>query len=236
MPAGTPAISIILPVRNEAATLPGSLAALQAQIGADTEIIVVDGGSSDGTLQRVRESGIAVQLLETDPGRARQMNTGAAAARGRILLFLHADTRLPCGALKMIDAALAGDRVWGRFDVRLSGRHWLLRIVEYMMNLRSRLSGIATSDQAIFVRREVFMRLGGYPSLPLMEDIALSRRLKRSARPVCLRARVVTSSRRWEQQGILRTVALMWTLRLAWFLGVPSEYLARIYYPSRKQS
>lgn len=237
MPVGTPSISIILPVRNEADGLPACLAQLQAQAGDDTEIIVVDGGSTDGTAERVRKSsGQQLRLLASEAGRARQMNAGAALARGDILLFLHADTHLPPQAKNAITSALQAGRVWGRFDVRLSGRGALLRIVEHMMNLRSRLSGIATGDQAIFVEREVFERVGGYPDQPLMEDIELSRRLKTISRPACLRARVVTSSRRWEQHGILRTVVLMWALRLGWFLGVPAQRLARIYYPSGEQS
>ncbi|MEO6696754.1 MAG: TIGR04283 family arsenosugar biosynthesis glycosyltransferase, partial [Gammaproteobacteria bacterium] len=163
-------------------------------------------------------------------GRARQMNLGAATACGEILLFLHADTRLPQNAGAVIHSGLAqtGAR-WGRFDVRLSGRPPLLRVVEALMNWRSRLTGIATGDQAIFVRRDLFERAGGFPDIPLMEDIALSRILKRFSRPFCVRERVITSSRRWEQHGIVRTIFLMWRLRLAYALGADPEQLVRRY-------
>ncbi|MEI2783937.1 MAG: TIGR04283 family arsenosugar biosynthesis glycosyltransferase [Candidatus Competibacter sp.] len=161
------------------------------------------------------------------------MNAGARQANGDILWFLHADSLPPPDALSLIRAALAGrERGWGRFDVRLSGRRPSLRMVEFSMNLRSRLTGIATGDQGIFVRRDLFERIGGYPPIALMEDIALSRTLKRYGRPVCLRQRVLTSSRRWERDGIARTVLLMWRLRLAYFLGADPDRLARIYYRS----
>ncbi len=160
------------------------------------------------------------------------MNVGAAAARGDVLLFLHADTRLPEGAAEILIAALsASARVWGRFDVRLSGAAWPLRIVERSMNWRSCLTGMATGDQGIFVRRSAFEAVGGYPAIPLMEDLELARRLKRLSRPICLRRPVITSSRRWEERGILRTVLLMWSLRLLWFLGVSPQRLVRLYYP-----
>ncbi len=170
-------------------------------------------------------------MIVSPPGRAAQMNRGAAIAHGEILLFLHVDTRLPPNADRLITAALdgAGHR-WGRFDVRLSGHHPLLRIVEGLMNLRSRLSGISTGDQAIFVRRADFESVGGFPDIALMEDIALSRRLKRLARPCCLRQRLVTSSRRWEANGIVRTIALMWWLRLAYFLGADPARLRKRYH------
>jgi len=163
-------------------------------------------------------------------GRAQQMNAGAATAFGDVLLFLHADTRLPDGAKGLIDAALTGNRhVWGRFDVRLDGVGWRLRVVAAAMNVRSRLTGIATGDQAIFARRSVFERVGGFPLQPLMEDIELSRRLRAISRPVCIRARAVTSARRWESRGVGRTIVLMWWLRFAYWCGVSPERLARRY-------
>jgi rSAM/selenodomain-associated transferase 2 len=162
-------------------------------------------------------------------GRARQMNAGAAAASGRVLLFLHVDTRLPEGALRAVETVLDADRVWGRFDVRLDGSHLLFPLIAALMNLRSRLTGIATGDQAIFVRREAFATVGGFPEIELMEDIALSRALKRCSRPVCLDHRVRTSTRRWTRDGVLRTIVLMWRLRLAYFLGADPTLLARRY-------
>ncbi len=223
-------VSIIMPVLDEGDVLAHSLAALQDLRAAGHELILVDGGSRDGSLRLA--AGLADRILHSPPGRARQMNAGAAMAGGDVLLFLHADTRLPATALNDIPQALRAS-VWGRFDVRLSGRAWPLRIIERLMNRRSCLTGMATGDQAIFVRRAVFEQVGGYPDIPLMEDLELSRRLKRLSRPACVHTPVITSSRRWEEQGILRTVLLMWSLRLAWFLGVPPRRLARIYYPGR---
>ena len=223
-------LSIIMPVLDEGDVLADSLAALQDLRAAGHELVLVDGGSRDGSLPLAE--GLADRILHSPPGRARQMNAGAAIASGDVLLFLHADTRLPETALHDIVQALRAS-VWGRFDVRLSGRAWPLRIVEWSMNRRSCLTGMATGDQAIFVTRDAFTRVGGFPELPLMEDLELSRRLKRLSRPACVPAPVITSSRRWEEKGILRTVLLMWSLRLAWFLGVSPRRLARIYYPGR---
>ncbi|RMG57970.1 MAG: glycosyltransferase [Gammaproteobacteria bacterium] len=222
-----PGVSVVIPARNEAACLPALLADLQAQQPPPREIIVVDGGSTDDTPDLARRGG--ARVLESPPGRARQMNAGAAAASGEVLWFLHADTRLPAEAMQRLLAALSSHH-WGRFSVRLSGTHAAFRIIERMMNLRSCLTGICTGDQGLFVTRSVFDEAGGFPDLPLMEDIELSRALLRSAgRPACVRSPLVTSSRRWERGGILRTVLLMWWLRLAWWLGVPAERLAGWY-------
>jgi rSAM/selenodomain-associated transferase 2 len=223
-PRDRPFLSLILPVLNEAATLPAQLAALQGLRTRGTELIVVDGGSGDGTAELARPA--ADRLLDAPRGRATQMNAGAKASRGEVLLFLHADTTLPPAADDLIRSAIATGAAWGRFDVRIDGRQPLLRIVERMMNWRSRLSGIATGDQAIFVRRDLFERVDGYPELPLMEDIALSKRLKRFAPPACLRQRVITSGRRWEKHGVLRTILLMWRLRASYFLGADPQQLA----------
>ncbi len=221
-------LSVIIPILDEAETLPQTLGTLQALRSEGNEVIVVDGGSRDGSAQLA--AGLADQILLAPRGRALQMNAGARRARGECLLFLHADTLLPAGAAETIAAGLAATgRAWGRFDVRLSGRPWPLRLVETLMNLRSRLTGIATGDQALFVKRAVFEKLGGFPEIPLMEDIALCRRLKRISPPLCLRQRVITSSRRWESNGIWRTIALMWHLRLAYFLGADPADLARRY-------
>jgi rSAM/selenodomain-associated transferase 2 len=224
----SPHLSIAVPVLNEAGLIVAALDRLQPVRERGAEVIVVDGGSGDGTAELAEP--LASRIVRSPKGRAVQMNAGARAATGEILLFLHADTRLPEEADRMLAAAFAEGAVWGRFDVRLSGFHPLLRIVETLMNWRSRLSGIATGDQAMFVRREVFERVGGFPEIPLMEDIALSKTLKRIARPVCLREKVVASSRRWEEQGILRTILLMWELRLRYFFGADPADLARRYY------
>ena len=222
-------ISIILPVLNEEAHIVACLNVLQPLRGPESELIVVDGGSRDRTVALAEP--LADRVIAGSRGRAAQMNAGAGQASGVILWFLHADSLPPPDAATLIRSALAQpNRHWGRFDVRLSGRHPLLRVVETLMNLRSRLTGIATGDQGIFVRREVFERVGGYPALALMEDIALSRLLKRHSRPVCLRQRLTTSSRRWESNGILRTILLMWRLRLAYFFGADPDRLARMYY------
>lgn len=230
-PASSFRITIIIPTWNEAENILSALAALEPMRKAGHELIVVDGGSADATVSLSRS--LADRVITADLGRSAQMNAGAAAANGDVLLFLHADTRLPAAADRLISQGLlATGAGWGRFDVRLSGRHPLLRVIEYMMNWRSRLSGIATGDQALFVRRDWFEAAGGFPALPLMEDIALSRALKRRGPPLCLRERVITSSRRWERDGILRTVLLMWRLRLAYALGVNPQRLARRYYRS----
>ncbi len=221
-------LSIIVPVLNEGERLRGAINALRPLRVNGHEVIVVDGGSSDET--PVIAARLADRFLSSARGRAIQMNAGAQAASGDVLLFLHADTLLPPGADRLIaDGLRDSGRGWGRFDVRLADRHPLLRLVALMMNLRSRLSGIMTGDQAIFVRRDWFERIGGFPGIALMEDIALSKRLKREGPPLCLRAKVVTSSRRWRERGILRTMLLMWRLRLAWFLGADPDHLARRY-------
>lgn len=220
-------LSIIIPVLDEAALIGARLASLQNLRAQGIELIVVDGGSVDATPQLAAP--LADQVLAAPRGRATQMNAGAAVSRGRVLWFLHADTALPEGAPRAVLAAVGAGAGWGRFDVRIDGSHPVLRIVETMMNWRSRLSGIATGDQAIFVRRDLFERAGAYPDLPLMEDIALCSALKRLAPPACLRETVVTSGRRWERRGVLRTVLLMWWLRAAYALGVDPTRLALRY-------
>lgn len=222
-------VSIIVPTLNEAGQIAATLEALQPLRAAGHEVIVVDGGSADDTV--VLAWPLTNAIIPSPRGRSLQMNAGASRAGGDVLLFLHADTRLPDDAVHAILDGLAhSGKAWGRFDVRLSGRHPLLRIVERMMNLRSRLTGIVTGDQAMFVRREAFHAVGGFPEIPLMEDIVLSRALKGAfGAPLCLSALVITSSRRWEENGILRTIVLMWQLRLAYFLGASPERLARQY-------
>ncbi len=219
--------SIIIPVFNEASAIPQTLQRLQPSRQRGVEIIVVDGGSSDGTPKLAKL--LADHVLSASKGRAQQMNRGAQRAAGEYLLFLHADTRLPDHWLSRLSDVCERSAAWGRFDVRLSGRRWLLRVIETMMNWRSRVTGIATGDQAIFVRRELFERVGGFPDIALMEEIVLSRRLKNCAAPVCLRDKVVTSSRRWEKNGMIKTILLMWWLRLRFFFGADPDRLARIY-------
>mgnify|MGYP002713254024 CR=1 FL=1 len=221
-------LSVVLPVLNEAGCLADTLACLQPLRQRGHQVILADGGSDDDSVR------IATPLVDdvlTGPaGRGRQMNQGAGRADGDVLLFLHADTRVPAHVDRVILTALGSCSGWGRFDIGLSGSHPLLRLVELSMNLRSRLTRIATGDQGLFVSRDLFERCGGFSEQPLMEDIDLSRALKRLSRPLCLPQRLVTSSRRWEQRGMLRTVMLMWYLRAAYFLGVPAERLARRYY------
>jgi rSAM/selenodomain-associated transferase 2 len=231
----SPRVSIIIPALNESARIVRTLSMLQELRRAGHEVILVDGGSRDGTVE------IAARWVDRithgPTGRALQMNAGAREARGEILLFLHADTLVPPAAAAAFLARFpSSSRVWGRFDVRLSGRPFLLRIVESLMSLRSRLTGIATGDQAIFVRRDAFEQVGAYPEIPLMEDIALSRALKRLSRPLCIREPVVTCSRRWEVNGIVRTILLMWRLRLAYAFGADPRRLARLYAAGRPAS
>ena len=220
-------LSIVIPVLNEAAGIGGRLTVLQPLLVAGAEIVVVDGGSTDGTASLA--AGLADVVITAPRGRGSQMNAGAAVARGDVLLFLHADTDLPDGALTAIEAAVAAGAVWGRFDVRIVGASPLLPVVAMLMNWRSRLTGIATGDQAIFATRAAFARAGGFSDIPLMEDIAFSSAMRRIARPACLAAKVATSGRRWEKHGVWRTILMMWWLRLRFWLGVSPQTLARQY-------
>ncbi len=219
-------IAAIVPVLNEARTLPEFLA--RARAWPVDELVFVDGGSKDETPQLLEASG--VRWRRAASGRGCQMNAGAAMTKSDILVFIHVDTRLFSSHFEEIRRTMRDPRVvGGRFDIRLSGRHPAFRVIEFFINLRSRLTRISTGDQAMFVRREVFERLGGFPDQPLMEDIELSRRLKRAGRIACLRTKVVTSSRRWERHGIARTVLLMWRLRWRYWLGADPAALKREY-------
>lgn len=220
-------LSIVMPVLNEAAGIETALKALQRLRARGVEIVVADGASYDDTADIAR--GYADRVVSAPRGRALQMNAGAAAAAGDVLLFLHADTQLPADADRQVMEGLArSGRSWGRFDVRFDSGG-LLRLVAGAMNLRSRATGIATGDQVIFMTRVAFDKAGGFPPIALMEDIAFSVKLKRLGRPLCLKARVTTSGRRWRERGTLRTVLLMWRLRLAFFLGADPAKLARVY-------
>lgn len=222
-----PALSIVIPALNEAAGIEATLRALQPLRARGVELVLADGGSGDGTTALARPWVDAV--ADAPRGRALQMNAGAALARAEVLLFLHADTRLPPLADVLVLQAVASGACWGRFDVRIEGRPWMLRVVATLMNLRSRASGIATGDQAIFVTRPAFDRVGGFPAQPLMEDVEISRRLKRLGRPACLSAKVRTSGRRWEQRGVWRTIVLMWKLRWRYWRGESAARLAEAY-------
>lgn len=221
-------LSIIIPALNEAGCIEQTLHGLQSLRQAGHEVIVADGGSHDNTVALARP--LVDRVLSAPPGRASQMNAGAATARHRVLLFLHADTDLPTDAPAAIGAALEAGYQWGRFDVDIVPHETLLRFVARLMNWRSRLTGVATGDQAIFVMRQPFERIGGYPDMPLMEDLALSDRLKTIAgRPACLRSRVTTSARRWQKHGRLKTILTMWRLRLAYRLGADPNRLVQHY-------
>jgi rSAM/selenodomain-associated transferase 2 len=224
---GAVRVSIIIPVLNEATGISAFLQALAAVRATSGEVIVVDGGSTDQTAALATPH--IDRVVHAAKGRAAQMNAGATVACGSVLLFLHADTQLPPSALVALNQVIAQGAIWGHFDVTIEGQsHWL-KLVAAMMNWRSRLTGIATGDQAIFVTRAAFKAVGGFPQIALMEDIALSKLLKKLAHPACLSQRVVTSGRRWERHGVLRTMVLMWRLRLAYFFGADPNQLARRY-------
>ena len=227
-----PSLSIIVPVLNEARGICQTLQALAPLRARGVQVIVVDGGSTDDTVQQARLvcDAAAWQVIESPAGRAAQMNAGAKVASAATLLFLHADTVLPAAADILVARALnRGIHQWGRFDVRIAGKHRMLRVVAAFMNRRSRWSGIATGDQALFMNREAFDAVGGFPHQPLMEDVEMSRRLLALSKPVCLRERVLTSGRRWETHGVWHTIVLMWRLRWAYWRGAAPQALARLY-------
>ena len=219
--------SIIIPALNEAASIQHCLLALQP-LRNHAEIIVVDGGSCDNTIELATL--YADKVLSSEQGRARQMNQGAKQATGDILVFLHADTELPEQALSLIEQVISIEQVWGHFDIQLRGESVMFTVIAFMMNWRSRLTGIATGDQVLFVSREIFNAVGGYPDISLMEDIALSSALKKISSPICLTAKVKSSVRRWQQYGIYKTILLMWSLRLRYWLGADPHYLAELYH------
>ncbi len=223
-------ISVVIPVLDEAAAIAGTLEGLRAQEGR-YEAIVVDGGSDDET---VAIAGRYARVIDSPKGRARQMNAGAMEASGDVLLFLHADTQLPPGAMAAIEDALADPRVvGGRFKVRLNHPGWAYRVVGHSINLRDRLIGGFTGDQAIFVRAGVFRDLGGYGDMPLMEDLDFGRRMRRAGKVARLPLTVVTSARRWQKNGVVRTILLMWLLRSLYLMGIAPSRLKRLYGETR---
>ena len=237
-------LSIVIPLLNEADNLPKLMGHLAHLNPAPYQVILVDGGSTDNSVALAKElieslidsspsviSGQVIdwQIIESAAGRALQMNAGAELAMGDVLLCLHADTQLPNHAIADITSAVR-QAAWGRFDVRLDSPAWMLKVVSQMINWRSRLSGIATGDQAIFIKKPLFKQLGGYPQQPLMEDIELCKRLKAIGKPACLRSKVITSARRWQQYGTWRTIGLMWHLRFYYWRGVSADNIKQRYY------
>jgi rSAM/selenodomain-associated transferase 2 len=220
-------LSIVIPVLNEAEGLASLLAPLQPWRAAGHQIILADGGSADASCDIARP--LCDALVAAPRGRAAQMNAGSRLATGDVLLFLHADTRLPADAPALIGSAIGAGAAWGRFDVRVEGRSAWLPLVSRMINWRSRLTGVATGDQAIFVRRGLFEKLGGFADLPLMEDVELTKRLRRTGQPACLRGPALTSGRRWDRHGAVRTIWLMWRLRAEYYFGADPRRLARKY-------
>lgn len=222
-------ISVIVPALNEARVIGKTLDGLQLLRRRGHQVVLADGGSVDGTAELARPR--VDRVVVSAPGRATQMNAGASCGDGDILWFLHADSQIPGNADALIIAALESspERGWGRFDVRLSAGGWKFKTIARLMNLRSRVSGVATGDQGIFICRKLFEEIGGFADIPLMEDVEISKRLRSHGWPVCVKKQLCTSSRRWEQQGVARTVLLMWRLRLAFFLGVPARRLTRLY-------
>ena len=229
-----PAVAIIIPMLNESEIIVEKLQSLQ-YLRPQCELILVDGGSLDGSVDLARPW--VDKLVVSPAGRAKQMNAGVAATSAELLLFLHLDTQVPGNLMALLAAQRDGCDYWGRFDVTIDGQHWMLPVVAFFMNMRSRVTGIATGDQGIFMSRSLFHKVGGFPDQPLMEDIEMSRRLLKAVRPACLRQKVITSGRRWEQHGAIRTICLMWSLRWAYWCGEAPDKLAERYgYRVEKQN
>lgn len=219
--------SVIIPLLNELQQLPALLPQIQKMRADNHEIIIVDGGSQDESVDVIEQAGYRVTACT--PGRAKQMNAGAQIATGDVLVFLHADTILPVDAMAQMMRACR-KKSWGRFNVAFSDKAWIFSIIAATMNFRSCVTGIATGDQCIFVSTQTFKMVKGFSDIPLMEDVALCKKLKRISSPCCIKSYVTTSARRWQTQGIGKTIGLMWYLRLAYFLGVSPEKLHRMYY------
>lgn len=226
LPLGIPA-TVVVPTLNEEAEIVACLDDLEKFRAQGFEVILVDGYSSDRTLQLAE--GKCDNISTNQAGRARQMNAGALQARSNIIIFLHVDTRLPENAAQLISEFPEDKPVWGRFDIELTGEHWLFRVIAAMANMRSRLTGIATGDQAIFMSKSLFYEAGGFPLIALMEDVAMSERLKQICLPICFKDKVISSSRRWQKHGIIKTIIKMWYLRAAYSMGVHPDDLAKRY-------
>ena len=225
-------LSIVIPALNEAVNILAALTPLQTMRARGVEVILVDGGSNDQTKQIALP--LVDRVIDGARGRARQMNVGARESKGDMLLFLHADSILPIDADKSIVAALrTTSRTWGRFDVTIEGAHFFLPVVAWFMNHRSRLTGIATGDQGLFMTREAFAAVGGFADIPLMEDVAMCAALKKNGAPICLKQTITTSGRRWEKHGLWRTIFLMWRIRLAYFFGTDPVKLHRSYHGAK---
>ncbi|MDF1764467.1 MAG: TIGR04283 family arsenosugar biosynthesis glycosyltransferase [Oleibacter sp.] len=218
---------VVVPMLNEAEQLPELLMHLSQIKDAQTQIVFVDGGSTDNSVRIVEQAGCSV--IESERGRAVQMNAGARALSAPVYVFLHADSRLPVDGINAIRHAIANGASWGRFDVTIIGKHPMLKVIAFMMNWRSRLSGIATGDQTLFISKEAWEKVDGFPEQPLMEDIDISKRLRSIARPICLHERVITSGRRWEERGVWKTIFLMWQLRFDYWRGASAEKIAERY-------
>lgn len=224
-------VSIIIPALNEANNIENTLANIEKMVQQGHECIVVDGGSTDDTLSICSQYNVT--CLKSEKGRAVQMNYGAAHAKNNILVFLHADTLLPYNAIAIINKCISAKHskyLWGRFNVKFTGQRFILRIIEFFMNLRSCITGIATGDQVVFIEKELFEKVNGFKQIPLMEDIEISKALKKYSRPICIKNKVITSSRRWELNGYWKTITLMWKIRLLYFFGVPADKLVKMYY------
>ena len=221
-------VSIIIPTFNEANNIAMTLDNVSSLVEQGHECIVVDGGSSDETASIC--SAYPVTFLHSDKGRATQLNYGASHASNTVLVFLHADSLLPACAVMEINKRLGNKTSWGRFNVKFTGKHFLLKVIAALMNVRSCITGIATGDQAMFVFKDIFESVHGFPEISLMEDIALSKTLKQYSTPACIKQAVITSSRRWETNGYIKTILLMWKIRLLYFFGVPADKLAKMYH------
>ena len=220
-------LSVVIPALNESEQIEYCLNGLQLLRQQGHEIIVVDGGSNDNTVSLALP--LCDRVIQSRKSRSIQMNSGAAEATGHCILFLHADTILPSDVADLFLQVQNIEKKWGRFDIRLSGRDGLFRIIETCMNIRSRVTGIATGDQGVFVGKELFFDVNGFPEIALMEDIAMSKLLLKHSKPLCFRERVVSSSRRWEKNGIIKTILLMWMLRFLYFFNFDTNKLKKLY-------